>query len=254
MNVHGDAVVVASIILSIVITVSIILRFLARMKTRAGIGADDWTIMASLIPAYVMIILSVLCLSASFASIEDIPLTLLIAVVTKGGAGRKHKAELRPSQVTILLKACLYSLSISPNVLVPSLLILCFQIHMQALVTYGLTITLVKISILLLYRRIFNSPAFKQATLVVGALCIAWSLADVFTALFQCSPVSAAWNQALLVSSQCKDIKKIMMGITISNMFIDFIILCMPLPVVWKLQLSTRKKLGVCFIFVLGGL
>lgn len=38
------------------------------------------------------------------------------------------------------------------------------------------------------------------------------------------------------------------------NVVSDFLILTLPLPIIWRLQMSTRKKVGVIAIFALGGL
>ena len=120
--------------------------------------------------------------------------------------------------------------------------------------TYGLTITLVKISILLLYRRIFDTPALRRVTLILGALCMCWFLASVLGELFLCSPLSASWDPRSMFTRNCGNLKAYLMGVTVSNMLLDFVILCTPLPLVWSLHLPRRKKLEVCGIFLLGSL
>ena len=39
---------------------------------------------------------------------------------------------------------------------------------------------------------------------------------------------------------------------SIAGVTIDFFILCLPIPIVWKLQLSLRKKIGVLTVFMTG--
>lgn len=111
-----------------------------------------------------------------------------------------------------------------------------------------------KISILLLYRRVFDTVIFKKAILMVGFLCITWLFGNIFTELFLCHPMSAAWDPKLVFSNHCGDFQAFLVGITMSNMLLDVIILCMPLPMVWNLILSTRKKLEVSGVFLLGSL
>lgn len=122
------------------------------------------------------------------------------------------------------------------------------------MITYGLTITAVKVSILLSYRRIFDTAAFKKVILVVGTICVAWLFADIFGMLFLCSPMSAFWDLTLVFSNHCGDIQAMLYGINISNVFLDIIVLCMPLPMIWKLPLSPQKKLEVGGLFLIGGL
>ena len=128
------------------------------------------------------------------------------------------------------------------------------QLLTPALATHGLTVTCVKTSVLLLYRRIFITSAFGRFTVVVGTLCIAWLFASTFGQVFLCSPMSAAWDSNLIFSSKCRDVQAMYYGVSISNMLLDVVILCMPMPVIWGLPLSRRKKLGCCGVFCLGGL
>lgn len=60
-NPRGVKVLGATVTLGVIDTVAVMLRLLARRKTCAGLGADDWLIMASLLPAYAMIICCGLC-------------------------------------------------------------------------------------------------------------------------------------------------------------------------------------------------
>ncbi|MCJ1267410.1 hypothetical protein MMC22_007295 [Lobaria immixta] len=208
-NTRGDRIVRWTVVFGVIDTLAVMLRFFVRKKAGTKIAADDWMIMASLVPAYFMIASASLC-------------------VTKGGAG-KHEEDMSESEMINLLKFII-----------------------PALITYGLTITAVKISILLLYRRVFDTASFKRAILVVGFLCITWLCGNVFTELFLCSPMSAAWDPKLVFSNHCRDFQAFLVGITVSNLLLDVIILCMPLPMIWNLKLSTRKKLEVIGVFLLG--
>ncbi|MCJ1423249.1 hypothetical protein MMC29_001131 [Sticta canariensis] len=208
-NPRGDTVVRWTIAFGVIDTLAVMLRFWVRKRSGTKIAADDWVIMASLFPAYFMIV------SASFC-------------VSKGGAG-KHKADVTASEMTHLLKYII-----------------------PAIITYGLTISAVKISILLLYRRVFNTVNFKKAIRIVCFLCITWLCGNVFSEIFFCSPMSAAWDPELVFSNHCRDFQAFLMGITVTNLILDVIILCMPLPMIWDLNLSTRKKLEVSGVFLLG--
>ena len=120
--------------------------------------------------------------------------------------------------------------------------------------TYTLTIFMVKISILLLYRRIFVTLHFKRATLMVGILCISWLIAALLCLAFQCHTNAERYDADSLFSDQCIDLKAYWAAITSSNMTLDFIILCMPLYMVWNLKLATRQKVALSGIFALGAL
>ena len=122
------------------------------------------------------------------------------------------------------------------------------------MVTYSLTITSVKISLLMLYRRIFVTDGFRKTSLVVGVLCILWCFMAVIIDIFQCSPISAAFEPLPMTASQCINVQNFYWGIAGANLTLDFIILSMPLYMVSGLQLPKRQKVYLGAIFLLGGL
>ena len=128
------------------------------------------------------------------------------------------------------------------------------QLLLPASVTYALTITLVKVSILLLYRRIFVTPSFRHVTLVVGAISVIWGVITILGQIFLCRPISAAWDPNSLFTDKCLDVQAYLKGVTVSNLLIDVIILCLPIYMVLRLQLPIRKKIVVSGIFMVGGL
>ncbi len=125
---------------------------------------------------------------------------------------------------------------------------------MAGIVTYSLTITMVKLSILLLYRRIFVTQGFKRTTICVGLICLAWFFIAIFMDLFQCHPFKAAFNVELLFTDKCIDIQAFYWGITAASVTLDVILLYLPLHMVWGLQLPKRQKFALSGIFMLGGL
>ena len=125
---------------------------------------------------------------------------------------------------------------------------------MSGIVTYALTITLVKLSILLLYRRIFVTEGFRRTTIYVGIICVAWFFIAVFMDLFQCHPFKAAFDVELLFTDQCINLQTYYWGISAGNLALDVVLLYLPLHMVWGLQLPKRQKFTVSGIFMLGGL
>lgn len=60
-NTRGDTVVRWTIGFGVIDTLAVVLRFLVRKKSGTRIAADDWMIVASLVPAYCMIASASLC-------------------------------------------------------------------------------------------------------------------------------------------------------------------------------------------------
>lgn len=151
-------------------------------------------------------------------------------MVFQGGLGR-HTETLSETEIALLMKT-LYT----------------------TLITYSTTITAVRISVLLLYRRIFRTKPFKLAVSAVGALTVAWWTAAVLVEIFQCRPVRAAWDMKAKLTGYCINFQAYWYGIAASNLILDCVTLALPLFMVWRLQMTARQKLLLSGVFLLGGL
>lgn len=118
--------------------------------------------------------------------------------------------------------------------------------------TYGVAITLIKISVLLFYRRIFATPQFRLRTNIVGALVLAWLLINNLLTALQCRPIKKAWSP--LTPGHCIEPLSLILGLQAGNVALDITILALPIFAVSKLQMSLAKKISVLGIFLLGGL
>ncbi len=123
---------------------------------------------------------------------------------------------------------------------------------MAGMVVYSFTITTAKVSVLLLYRRIFATQAFRRRTTVIMILCITWSIVAIFTEIFQCRPFSAAFNLEHILTDSCIDLQAYYWGIAISNLLMDFVLLILPLHMVWNLKLPARQKMLLSGVFLCG--
>lgn len=115
-----------------------------------------------------------------------------------------------------------------------------------------MAITLIKVSLLLFYRRIFSTAQFRLRTNIVGALVIAWLFINNFLAAFQCRPIRKAW--LALTPGHCIEPLGLILGLQAGNTALDIIILALPVYAISKLQMSLAKKISVLAIFLLGGL
>lgn len=116
---------------------------------------------------------------------------------------------------------------------------------------------LVKLSILSFYWEIFavnNINTFNRRIILVTAMaCIVWFVIVTFIIVFQCNPVHAYWVK-LGQAPYCMNIAKLFLGYELTNLFLDVFTLCIPLPIVWQLNLPLSKRVGLVGIFFLGGL
>jgi hypothetical protein len=112
----------------------------------------------------------------------------------------------------------------------------------------------VKSSILVLYVRLFRTQTFKRVAFGVWLFTLGWAISAFFSNVFQCTPVSYFWNKNQ--PGTCIPNALITIGMTngVLSFVGDLAILCLPLPMVWKLQIDKKRKLALIGMFLLGGL
>lgn len=114
---------------------------------------------------------------------------------------------------------------------------------------YVLGIALAKISILLFLWRIFRvEPKFRIAAWTIGTVLVVWSLITFLLGIFGCHPIKANWNVSLYLDTNTHCYPKIYDVVNyhgFCNIITDFALLFLPLPMLWRLQMDRKKKLGV---------
>lgn len=119
---------------------------------------------------------------------------------------------------------------------------------------YLSAITFTKLSLLLFFRRIFPDNGFRKATLWAGAFIITSNISLFMALAFQCLPVHGVWTNWMYKTPpvQCINVFAavyIAAGMSITH---DIMILCMPIPTLWRLNLGLRKKLNLMVMFGVG--
>lgn len=128
----------------------------------------------------------------------------------------------------------------------------CVQSDFATSILYGVLITTIKISILLFYQRIFATPKFLLATRLLAVPIIAWGIAVILVQVFACNPIHGYWNTA--VPSKCIDPAAYYVGVAVPNILTDVILLCLPVRMVWRLQLQVGQKIAVSITFLTGAM
>ncbi|KAK8064604.1 hypothetical protein PG994_007242 [Apiospora phragmitis] len=119
--------------------------------------------------------------------------------------------------------------------------------------TYSLSIIFSKLSILFFYLRLSPQISFRIAVIALIVIVTAYALAYQVVSIFSCKPVKAAWD-ITITNSTCVDKEAVYMGLSVSNIIMDFIILLIPVHVVYPLQMSKRQKISLVILFATGGL
>ncbi|RAL13867.1 uncharacterized protein BO97DRAFT_442171 [Aspergillus homomorphus CBS 101889] len=115
---------------------------------------------------------------------------------------------------------------------------------------YCTTVGIIKVSILLMYARIFPTRNFRIASIILGGIAIGWVIAIICVSVFQCDPIAKAWNPSL--PGTCINLKGSFIGNAVPNIVTDVAILSLPVHAVWGLHASLTHRLSVIAIFLLG--
>ena len=119
-------------------------------------------------------------------------------------------------------------------------------------IVYNPAVVAIKSSILLLYRRLFPGRHFQIVLWCVGGFVLSYSFAQSVVEVFECSPVNSLWNPQ--VKGKCINLSAELVASSVLNVVTDVFILVLPLPILWRLQISLERKLELIGIFSLGGL
>ncbi|KAI1210112.1 uncharacterized protein F4807DRAFT_459946 [Annulohypoxylon truncatum] len=210
--------------LPIICIVLLGLRFYARRHHGAYIGIDDW-----------LIALGVLMITAIGACMV---------------AGERLKVVGYPTPVPSgTTTAQAYGLFLLSHVTAAKL-----EFAVQILMCFAFGC--IKTSIIFFSRRIFighKKSIFDKVSWALIALSTVWSITFLFVIIFGCGKnVPLRW--APIESTQaagCDAIRPEKALIT-SNFVLDLLILGLPLPTIWTLNMSPRRKLATTGIFLVG--
>ncbi|KAI1744596.1 hypothetical protein F4680DRAFT_443871 [Xylaria scruposa] len=139
----------------------------------------------------------------------------------------KHITTLTPEQLTIQVK----------------LLLICEF-------TYLLGVAFIKLSMLFLYHRIYTTPTFKRWVYFVIVLDVIYIIAFIPIFLTNCIPLSQYWDPK--PTGWCRDTVISDSATVAGNLLLDIFVLGLPLPVLWRLQMSVRDKITVTAMFSIG--
>ncbi|XDG05540.1 hypothetical protein ABKA04_005155 [Annulohypoxylon sp. FPYF3050] len=213
----GGLVTTTMAICGVVMILAIIfvgLRFYVRVFTRAGFGYDDWLILLGVVTTLVIMVILLVGNSINPSGQQ----------VTEDTDPNYHYTESDTLYVT-------YSFT--------------------AAILYFTAVSTTKLGILFMYYRIFaRSRAFRHQLFFSGGLVVCWWIISSAVAITNCVPLTT--NIAPTNPVHCRDFNIFWMAAGVCEIFIDTLILTLPVGVVLRMSLSPRRKLAVSGIFMLG--
>lgn len=127
-----------------------------------------------------------------------------------------------------------------------------FKITYVGELSWTVAMGIIRSSAMLFYRRVFGytNPGFRKFVILGIIANIAWSTVLGFVVIFQCSPIKAYWDPT--IKGNCLVTISIELGSGITSIVLDLYTLILPMPIIWKLQMSTARKVLTFATFALG--
>ncbi|KAL2825646.1 hypothetical protein BDW59DRAFT_161606 [Aspergillus cavernicola] len=212
---RGGAVLIVSIILTILSTIITVLRVYTRLRITCTAGLDD-----------VLIVLSLMF---------GIAMAVIISLATQQYGWNRHVWDVPLEWLPTISKLNLtfqiiFSLSCSLTKL--SLLWFCRRL-------FGTGSK--------------GSRSFFNISMIVGMVVVFISSAlFILFSIFQCRPIHAYWDLEPQYPYHCLNTGAIVFSASVINIFTDVLTTILPLPLIWKLKMPTRQRVAVISIFALG--
>ncbi|KAL8936666.1 MAG: hypothetical protein Q9211_004070 [Gyalolechia sp. 1 TL-2023] len=223
-----------TITLVVVATIAVALRLLARSMSAAKLWWDDWILVLALVS------LDRLFLHCGQSDIYirqlfDYALSICYWLqAIHAGLGRHTTVVGGPVE--------------------PDEVVLYYKIFLPLQLFYFCSAAAIKTSLILLYYRIFAIHRwFRFELLGAWIIVILYFLVDFFVAVFECKPVAFFWDKSIQ-GGTCIDQNQFFRWNGVANLLIDFMILTLTMPLIWRLNLKSRQKASLSAVFLLGTL
>lgn len=123
-------------------------------------------------------------------------------------------------------------------------------------INYAAAVWAIKLSILLLYVRLFriDDKSFRYLIYFGIFATSALALSAILALLFACEPISFFWTsfRGDTDGYYRLNIDELYISVAVVNLLLDLYLLAIPVPRVLRLQMSPRKKFIVCSSLFLG--
>ena len=224
--------------------VSVAFRFYARTFTKAGLWWDNWLILASVLTTVLTVILL----------IWGMPRLRLVELHgTYDLTGTADHIVLTGTAVDPLREKVLESTD--PTYVYSPEDVLYLKLLSISAFLYFTIVSAAKLSIMCLCNRLFSRDAtFRRQLIVTSVLVLGFWIGCTVATLTNCVPHKWSWINGLVDSRYCFNYNIFWVAAGTCEVFIDILILILPIQAVHRLQLLRKQKMTVIFIFLLGGL
>ncbi|KAI0839862.1 hypothetical protein F5Y06DRAFT_264875 [Hypoxylon sp. FL0890] len=121
-------------------------------------------------------------------------------------------------------------------------------------IMYLATMIFLKAAILLEWARIFgpgSRRSFRWTCYILAAVNAAYYIINVSLECTSCTPRAYYWDKTI-PGGHCTDAAVLDLVSAVVNLIFDLAILILPQGVIWRLNMSRRKRVGVSVVFIIG--
>ncbi|KAF2003074.1 hypothetical protein P154DRAFT_561554 [Amniculicola lignicola CBS 123094] len=116
-----------------------------------------------------------------------------------------------------------------------------------------ITITFARLSVIFLYYRLFSttSRCLKILLYILGSISLAWMVSLVIATPLQCKPLGSYLDP--FMKRTCINTQVMFVVGEGISCALDVVLVCLPVRLIWRLELRWKEKGAVCGMFLLGG-
>ncbi|RMZ68537.1 integral membrane [Pyrenophora seminiperda CCB06] len=131
-------------------------------------------------------------------------------------------------------------------------LVASIKLSLAIVITYMMAMTLIKISILLIYLRLAVTQTFKRLCQVSVALLVVYQVIVTIVVFTQCTPINKLWDFFDKIEGTCIDARSFYRVTSVFHMIMDLWILVLPVKLIMNIPRPPREKIALYVIFGLG--
>ncbi|OLN96264.1 hypothetical protein CCHL11_04418 [Colletotrichum chlorophyti] len=118
---------------------------------------------------------------------------------------------------------------------------------------YTLCGSFAKVSLLIFYFRLSPQGWLKRSVWITLGIIIGYTIGIFFSLIFACDPVVMSWD-VTITAGTCINRPSLYIATAAANIISDAILFALPIPIVIKLQIPRKQKIGLFFIFAVGSM
>ncbi|KAH7346017.1 hypothetical protein BKA66DRAFT_602851, partial [Pyrenochaeta sp. MPI-SDFR-AT-0127] len=146
-----------------------------------------------------------------------------------------------------------YGLGRHVSTLSPRELLMFAKTFFASQILWAVAIPVIKFAILMQYLRIFRILTYiRICAWALISVSMAWGVMVVTVLILKCQPLDYNWNKS--IQGRCIDEIFFYKIGTAINVTTDVLILILPMPAIWSLNVRLSRKLQVVIVFLIASL